>query len=223
MPFPNKRIFYKPEQLIINGIPQDLQQSIKQIAEQETKVHAFDSEVFNQESDIRSCLNLGCEIYHFEELIREIHVYLDSLEQNTDYAQFIQKYLQNFIEDMGTPSIGENPTSIMRSYIQTHQPRQGARINHYQVSLIAALLSLKTLLNICETNSSIESVNNSLRFLIQKHYELLESKSILENMRQDLKSHIEQVFANQVGIQLESDINLHTVEIQTLANAIKHD
>lgn len=223
MPRNNSRIFYKPEQLIINGIPQDLQQSIKQIAEQETKVHAFDSQVFNQESDIRSCLNLGCEIYHFDELIREIHVYLDSSKQNTDYAQFIQKYLQNFIEDMGTPSIGENPTSIMRSYIQTHQPRNGSRINHNQLSLLAALLSLKTLLNICETNSSIDAVNNALRFLIEKHYQLLESKSILDNMRQDLKSHIEQVFSNQVGIQLESDINLHTVEIQTLANAIKHD
>lgn len=223
MPFPNERIFYKPEQLIINGIPEDLKQSIKQIAEQENNFHAFDSEVFNQESDIRSCLNLGVEIYHIDELLREIHVYLDSLKQNTDYAQFIQKYLQTFIEDMGTPSIGENPTLIMHKYCQTHQPRNHDRINYHQITLLAALLSLKTLLNICETSSDMDSINNALSFLIQKHYELQQSKSLLENMRKDLQSQIKQVFANQVGIQLESGENLPSIEIQALANAIDND
>jgi hypothetical protein len=222
MPFPNKRIFYKPEQLMLGGIPEKLHQSIKSLAEQENKVHKFDDNLFQQESDIRSCLNLGLEIYNLGDLIKEIHIYLDSLSQNTDYAQFIQNYLQTYIEDKGIPSVGENPTALMLKHCQSNQPPNRKRINHYQVSLLAALLSLKTLLNLCETNSDMETMNNALKFLTQKHYELLEQKSTLEKMRQDLKSSIDQVFANQENIQTKPDIHLHTVEIQKLASALKN-
>jgi prefoldin subunit 5 len=68
----------------------------------------------------------------------------------------------------------------------------------------------------------METMNNALKFLTQKHYELLEQKSTLEKMRQDLKSSIDQVFANQENIQTKPDIHLHTVEIQKLASALKN-
>ena len=223
MPFPNKRIFYKPEQLMLGGIPEQLHQSIKSLAEQENHVQELDDNLFQQESDIRSCLNLGLEIYNLDDLIKEIHIYLDSLSQNTDYAQFIQQYLQTYIEEVGIPSVGENPTSLMREYCQSHQPTNRKRINYNQVSLLAALLSINTLLTSTNTQSNFENINASLKFLIQKYHELLGERSILEKMRQDLKSSIDQVFANQENIQTKPDIHLHTVEIQTLANAIDND
>ena len=222
MPFPNKRIFYKPEQLMLGGIPEQLHQSIKSLAEQENQVHKFDDNLFQQESDIRSCLNLGLEIYNLEDLIKEIHIYLDSLSQNTDYAQFMQQYLQTYIEEVGLPSVGENPTALMREYCQSHQPTNRKRINYNQVSLLAALLSINTLLTFTKTQSNFENVNASLTFLTQQYHELLGEKSILEKMRQDLKSSIDEVFANQENIQTKPDIHLHTVEIQILASALKH-
>ena len=221
MPFPNKRIFYQPEQLMLGGIPKSLHQKIANLADQENQAHKFDSELFNKESDIRYCLNLGVTIYNLEALIKEIQTYLESIQHNTDYAQFIQKYVQTYIETNGTPDIGENPTALLRTYYQSHMPLTANQLNPNQISLLAAIASLKTLLPISDLPNDITSINSSLQFLVTCYINLLDKKSTLEKLKSALKTQIAEVFADQPFITTTPDIHLHTVEIQTLANAIK--
>ena len=204
-----------------NGIPPHLHSPIKMLANQEDQAHKFDSELFNKESDIRYCLNLGVEIYNLEALIQEIQTYLESIQHNTEYAKFIQKYVQTYIETNGTPDIGENPTALLRTYYQSHMPLTANQLNSDQISLLAAIASLKTLLPISDLPNDITSINSSLQFLVACYINLLDKKSTLEKLKSTLQTQIAEVFADQAFIKTTPDIHLHTVEIQTLAKAIQ--
>ena len=223
MPIPNKAIFYKPESLLIQGIPKQLHGSIKLLAEQEKHMQSFDQQLIQLEQDIRACLNLGCQIYNLNELIQEVQNYLVSLNQNTAYSDLIQKYLQAYITDFGRPSIGQNPTALLSEFCQSNRSPDSHILTGSQISLLGAMASLQTLHNLSQLPLNQESINDSLSFLVQRYYQLLEQQSVLENIKSNFNTQLQSVFSNQQSLQTTPSSSLPSVEIQSLAKAIQND
>jgi len=223
MPIPNKAIFYKPESLLIQGIPKQLHGSIKLLAEQEKHMQSFDQKLTQLEQDIRACLNLGCQIYNLKQLVLEVQCYLVSLNQNTAYSELIQKYLQAYITDFGRPSIGQNPTALLSEFCQSNRSPDGQILTGSQISLLGAMASLQTLHNLSQLPLNQESINDSLSFLVQRYYQLLEQQSVLENIKSNFNIQLQSVFSNQQSLQTTPSSSLPSVEIQSLAKAIQND